>query len=433
MVDTDKKKHYNVTSCLILIMKRAAGIRKKQPAGRSTQEDIMRLKKFVPILLSAVLGFSALAGCGSAIDGDKTGATFDGKEISLGLMNFMARYQQIIYDMYFGPDVWGQDMSGDGTTMEENVKSEVVENIKTLYMLEKHMADYNVEITDDELAKIEEAAKKFMEDNTDKAIKQVGATEEYVKEMLRLNTIQIKMQKAIEAEVDTEVSDEEAAQKKISYVQVNKSSKTDEEGNTVDYTEEEKAALQTDVETFAASAASDFEGAAETAGYTVSTATYGTDNSTLAEEVTEAADKLKEGEISSVITTDDSYYVVRMDSLFDEEATESRKSEIVEERKSDHYTEVCDGYKKDVPFELNEDEWAKVKFDEFFTMKQAETEGTEDTTGEESTEGAEDAAGTEDTADGENTESTDNAGDTADGADGAEDVTGTNDADSVAE
>ena len=393
----------------------------------------MKLKKFVPLLLAAALGISALAGCGSAIDGDKTGATFDGKEISLGLMNFMARYQQIIYDMYFGPDVWGQDMSGDGTTMEENVKSEVVENIKTLYMLEKHMADYNVEITDDELAKIEEAAKKFMEDNTDKAIKQVGATEEYVKEMLRLNTIQIKMQKAIEAEVDTEVSDEEAAQKKISYVQVNNSSKTDEEGNTVDYTEEEKAALQTDVETFAASAASDFEGAAETAGYTVSTATYGTDNSTLTEEVTEAADKLKEGEISGVITTDDSYYVVRMDSLFDEEATESRKSEIVEERKSDHYTEVCDGYKKDVPFELNEDEWAKVKFDEFFTMKQAETEGTEDTTGEESTEGAEDAAGTEDTADGENTESTDNAGDTADGADGAEDATGTNDADSAAE
>ena len=51
----------------------------------------MKGKKIVPLLLAAVMGASVLAGCGSSIDGKKAGATLDGEEISLGLMNFMAR------------------------------------------------------------------------------------------------------------------------------------------------------------------------------------------------------------------------------------------------------------------------------------------------------------------------------------------------------
>ena len=99
----------------------------------------------------------------------------------------------------------------------------------------------------------------------------------------------------------------------------------------------------------------------------------------------EAAKKLKEGEISEVITTDDNYYVVRLDSMFDEEATENKKNSIVTDRKNDHYTEVCDKYKEGVKYEINEEEWAKVKFDELFSIKateeaedDAQTEGTSD-------------------------------------------------------
>lgn len=161
-----------------------------------------------------------------------------------------------------------------------------------------------------------------MEDNTKSAINQLGATKDYVKEMLRLTTIQSKMRNAIHAEVDTEVSDEEAAQKKISYVQAAINSTTDEEGNKVDYTDEEKAEIKQKIETFQKSAKDDFEGAAEEAGYTASTATFGDNDEsyTLDDSVIEAAKKLKEGQISKVISTDDNYYVVRLDSTFDEEA-----------------------------------------------------------------------------------------------------------------
>ena len=162
----------------------------------------MKAKRILPLLLAAAMGMSVFAGCGNAIDANKAGATLEGEEISLGFMNFMARYQQAVYDgqlgTMFGNTMWTQDLMGEGT-----------DNIETLYLLEDHMADYKVEITDEELAKMDEAAEKFMSDNTKAAIRQIGATKEYVKEMLRLNTIQVKMRAEMDKEVDTEVSDDD--------------------------------------------------------------------------------------------------------------------------------------------------------------------------------------------------------------------------------
>ena len=157
-------------------------------------------------------------------------------------------------------------------------------------------------------------------------------------------------------------------------MKVNSKSTTDDEGNTKEYTEEEKENLKKEVEAFAASAKDDFKAAAETAGYTVSEGSYGKDDETLDKALTEGADKLKEGEISPVLVGEEAFFVARMDSTFDKEATEKKKTEIVEKRQSDHYKEVCDGYKEGVKYEVNEKEWAKVKFDDLFTIKQEEAE-----------------------------------------------------------
>lgn len=368
----------------------------------------MKIRRLLPLVLTAVLGMSVLSGCGNSIDAAKTGATLDGQEISLGFMNFMARYQQAIYDgrfaSMFGEDqnVWEQNFFEEDVTTENSVKQSVADMVEEYYLLEKHMSDYKVEITDDELSAIDAAAEKFMGDNSKAAIKQLGATKEYVAEMLRLATIQSKMTEAIYAEVDTEVSDEEAAQKTISYVQVACNSTTNDEGETVDYTEEEKANIKQQVEDFRDSAAEDFESAAESAGYTVSNASFGDNDEsyTLDDSVIEAAKKLSDGDISEVITTDDNFYVVRMDSTFDKDATEQKKKSIVTDRRSDHYTEVCDGYREEAKLELNEDEWAKVKFDELFSIKQTEEEDVSDETQAPDTSDSAEAedSGEEDTA-----------------------------------
>ena len=116
------------------------------------------------------------------------------------------------------------------------------------------------------------------------------------------------------------------------------------------------------------------------AGYTVSTESYGSEEdrgSTLDETVLAEADKLKEGDISGVVETDNGYYVLRLDSEHDEEATASKKEELIAQKKSDHYEDVLSGWRDEAKWELNEKQWEKVTFKDRFTAKAEPEDSTE--------------------------------------------------------
>lgn len=341
----------------------------------------MKLKKITTCLLAGAMAISVtLSGCGSSINPDAVGATLNGEDISLGFMNFLARYQQAVGDAsylaYFGAEMWTTEIS-EGVTMEDSTKDSVLEMIETTYLLEDHMADYGVELTEEELTSIENAAKQFMSDNSAKAIKQMGATEEYVKEMLRLYTIQNKMRTAIYDDTEVAVSDEEVAQRVFSYFRASTISTTDEDGNKVDYTSEEMEEFAKEMEKIAADAKEDFEGVAEEKGYTISTYTYGADDTGMDVSVIEAADALKEGEVSNLISTKDYFYVLRLDSEFDEEKTEEKRKSVIEQKKAEEYTAICDGYKEAATFDVNEEAWATVKFDRLFGLAASEEDAAQ--------------------------------------------------------
>lgn len=330
----------------------------------------MRLKKLTAFVLAGAVALSvALTGCGSSIDENVVGATLNGEEISLGFMNFVAKYQQAISDLsylsMFGPKMWSTEIT-EGVTMEDSTKDSVLTLIEVAYLLEDHMGDYGVEITQEDTEAIEAAAKQFMADNSSKAIRQMGASEEYVKEMLRLFTIQWKMQNAVYEASEATVTDQEAAQRTFSYIRVSATSGTGEDGTAKEYTEEEKEAFASEMEAIAADAKENFDGVAQEQGYTVSSYSYGEDESSMDEAVIAAADALKEGEISDLITTDSYYYVLRLDSELDQEKTEEKRTSLLEQKKQEEYTALCDGYKEAADFEVNQEEWAKVKFNRLF-------------------------------------------------------------------
>ena len=97
----------------------------------------------------------------------------------------MAQYTAVSYDSYITmgyakENMWSQDLSGNGKTMQDNVKDGILTQIQTNYLLEDHMKDYGVEITDEELSDIDTAAQQFMDDNSKEAIRTMGAKKEYV-------------------------------------------------------------------------------------------------------------------------------------------------------------------------------------------------------------------------------------------------------------
>lgn len=384
----------------------------------------MKIKKLTTLALASLVGIVGLGGCGNSVNANATLATMEDEVVKLGVANFMARYTQYTYDSiylsYFGEDYWSQDMGDEGKTMEETVKDEILDTIKLDYALAAHMDDYGVEITEDDQKAIQKAAKEFIDANDKKTLKAMSATQETVEEYLRLVTIQQRMQSKIEADADTEVSDEEAAQRTFSYVEISTAGDTDENGKTTEYTEEGLADLKKQAQELADGGADKFEDLAEEQDLDVETFSYkaGEENEEMDQAVLDAADKLKEGEMSGVIEAEDAYYVVRLDSEFDKEATENKKEEIVADRQNELYEKVCKEYTDDFKFDVNEKVWSKVSFDALFEQKQVEeTDGTDETDetdeetseegtvdGEDSGEEDADAEGTEEDADAEGTE-----------------------------
>lgn len=208
-------------------------------------------KRVIALLLAGMMCTSALTGCGG-IDKSAVIASMDGVDVSMGIANFYCRFQQAsaedTYKIYFGDDVWNQDLYGIGVTMGDMLKDSVMDTLHDLYTLQLHKDEYGVKLTEDEKAAIKEAAAAFMSDNSQKACRELGATESIVEEFLTLCTIQTKTRAAIEDKADVKVSDEEANMRGYTRLMIRTDNHTDENGSTVAYTEDEVAALKSTAE-----------------------------------------------------------------------------------------------------------------------------------------------------------------------------------------
>ncbi len=358
----------------------------------------MNYKKIMILALAGTLACgTVLTGCGAA-DMEKTVATINGQQISLGVANFMAQYTAVDYDTYymsyFGQNMWSSDPSGSGETMTDTVKNNTLESLEEFYLLEQHMEDYQVSLTEEELAEIQAAADQFVADNTEEALEKLCAGNvEYVKEFLRLNKIQKKMREAMIADVDREIPDEECAQKTFSYVRVSKTAPGTDTENVDELTDEQKAAQakkkaeQILKHALIGSEEDSLQAAADANDANKSSCAYGTDdlveetNSTYLElEVLQKAEQLKEGAFEkNLIETEKYFYIIRMDSLFDKEATERERESIIAEREDARYEELLTGFKETADWSINDKVWEPINFDTLYVKAQTQTETTGDT------------------------------------------------------
>jgi foldase protein PrsA len=316
--------------------------------------------------LACMVAFSA-AGCG--VKATQTAATFNGQKIDMGLVNFYARYQQAHVESQSAGEVdgviWNQSFYGNGT-YELNVKGNIMSALESLLILESHAADYGVELTEEEKAAIDQAVEQFLADNDQKVLDKMTATKESVTRLLTLITIQNKVSEAMVADVDQEVSEEEANQSSYSYILAPTTTK-DADGNSVNLSEEEVKALKEKLETVRSNAETtkDLESAAKEVDETlvVQNGSYGTDDTELPEPVKTVLDGLNDGEVATeIISVSEGYYVVQLKNRVDEEATKEKKQSIIDERKSNKYTEIYTEWQKEAEFKINERNWSKVNF-----------------------------------------------------------------------
>ena len=108
-------------------------------------------------------------------------------------------------------------------------------------------------------------------------------------------------------------------------------------------------------------ASSDAEGLNDT-GVKTGTFTYGKDDTYPAAEIMEAAAELADGEVAqSVVESGDSYYILHMDAVFDEEATADKKEEIVHERKHELIDSVYEDWMGKESWEVDAEALALIQ------------------------------------------------------------------------
>lgn len=336
-------------------------------------------RRLVSLGLAAVMVLAAMTGCSKEVDESAVVAEVGDEKITLGVANFYARYQQAQYETYYasflGEDMWAGN-AATGYDYEATVKESIMDSLQNLYVVRQHAEEYGVTLTDAEKEAITDAAKAFLENNELEAKEAVSGEQEVVEELLTLVTYENKMHKVMVADVDTEVSDEEAAKKSMQYVRFSFTS-TDADGNVTDLSEDEIEALKEEAKAFAdeAVSAADFAAFAEEKGYTVSTASFDSETTAPAEEVVAALDVMSEGQISGVITTDNACYVAQLTSLLDREATDAEKENIINQRQEERYAELCAKWIEEAGVKVHESVWNSIDFEKIgVTIKDATEE-----------------------------------------------------------
>lgn len=433
------------------------------------------MKRAIAAGVVACMALTSLAGCSKKATFDTAAAilTVDGQEVPAGLVKFMTHFTQAasesLYTMYYGSGAFNMALDENGTTLGSLVRDGSVTEAKQLILAEQHAEEYGVELTEDEKAAITEAATAFMSANEEEVLEKMGATQETVERYLELYTIQNKMEPLMSADVDTEVSDEEAAQRKIQYVYFTASAETEAEEETTEADTEnvseaaeteaetsvETEAAETAVETEAETAAlteedtaktqsadeTETETAAETeeietetedpetaaamakalakaeavianvkAGDTFEDAvtavqedktalemTFGSDDTTVFEGLITATEGLADGTlVEEPIKTDYGYYAVQVVSELDREATDAKKEEIVEERKSEMVSDLYTEWEEAVEITQDDKLIAKIVFD-FSLAQPTETEAVSETETEADSEEVTEAETAEET------------------------------------
>ena len=340
--------------------------------------------------IAALSATMLLTGCGK-MNPDSTLVTIntgDGTKdtISLGYGNFAARYQQAMYDQYmlayYGEGMWKSDaMTNTGETFEEETKSSVLDEMEGQYLCKLHAADYDIALTEEQTTAIADAAAQFIADNPAETIKEMGATEEYVKQYLEYRTYYSLVSDAAKEQADADITEDDCWMRTFSYVVFDTTGKQDESGAMVQYTDDEVAAMKDQADQLAA--ADDFAATVEELGVTSQNYSYlkgEEEDSDMDMVIIEAAEALAEGETSSVIEIDGvGYYVINLTSDHDTDASQTKRESL----QSEAFNTLLDTWKGQIVWKVNDKAWKQVKYDALFKTPD---ETTEETTTEETTD-----------------------------------------------
>ena len=284
----------------------------------------------------------ALTGCQIVVSGTLSSRqvfTLDKSACSLKEAKvYLANYQNI-YGTAYTIDLWQHDF-GDASLLDY-VKDITLEELTRVYTMDLLAQSQEVTLSEDETAKVAEAAKEYYASLSEDETAYMDVAEADIAEYYTHYALAQKLYHSLTNGVNEEVSDDEARVMEIMQIYV-----TDEDRA---HEVEQKLAQGDDF----ASVANNYN---ELSAIQV---TVSRDD--LPDEVEEVAFQLDDNAVSGMIAAGNGYYFIKCLNKYNEELTEANKSNIVEKREKEAFDDVYNEFVASLSSRLNTDLWDGIE------------------------------------------------------------------------
>lgn len=283
-------------------------------------------------------------------------------EAKIYLTNIQNQYQSV-YDS----NMW-QEKCGD-TTVENYVKKTVISELAQIKSMALFAKENKIAVTEDETNMVNKAADEYYNGLNEQEISYMGITKEDVVNAYSEYLLASKVYSSLTTETDTEVSDDEARVITIQQIVINKYH-LDEAGNKIAATDAEKQDAYNKAQTALEKAQNNEDFSTLAGNYSDNeTCELSVGRGKMETAVENVIFNMENGDLSGIIETEESYYIIKCINSYDMEATDANKEVIIEQRKTKAFDEAYEVFVNGLVSEFNDELWDSVTFDKNDNVK----------------------------------------------------------------
>ena len=302
--------------------------------------------KAAALLGAAVMMISALAGCGKNTKvvltaGLKKNEVFRISSASCVLPEVMVYLtnMQNQYESVYGSQIWN---ASDGQlSLEQEEREQVLTQLARIKVMNLLAQKKEVTLDDKEKERAAAAGREYFASLNSAEVTALNVTQDLITKMYEEYALAEKVYQTIVENVNPEVSDDEARTITVDMIRVGDSAKASQ---VLGKAKEEGV----DFETLAQAESED------------QTVTQSFGKGEVSEALEKAAFNLDKDEISDVVESDGSYYILKCISTFDEAQTKANKEKIVKQRQSEAFDTEYTAFEQTLVRQLNEELWNSV-------------------------------------------------------------------------
>ena len=280
----------------------------------------------------------------------------DGVEYS-EMMNY-AYLLKRQYEGNFGSELWNYSLGGN-KTVGAQAKQEIVNMVTQLKVIAQAADRNEVSLTNDEKDEAMQKAEKIMEKVSDSDKKKYYLSVQGLSKLYEENVLANKMFYVATDKANTDVSDEEARQAAIQYIEI-MTKGIGSSGQKIDMDEKAKAQALKWAEQLQLRAVKtkDFLTLAkDNTDATTQELVVGKSSTKLEKAALDAALALKKGEVSSVVEGTQGYYIIYCVNDKEEDATQARKEVIIAKRQNRLFQKKYNIWLNKCDVNISEDFW----------------------------------------------------------------------------